>query len=454
MAPYPNMVKYIMSTPTPIAVGWISSLVRTSAYRVHQDSWLYHTPDIKNTWLQSTPSELARALHSIRGIPTLDHLPPGSALCPARVPRDVQIPEALITHFEDVVRELSALHAQESDHSLHPAVIHGLLALGLHSTAQANRTEHTAHLQSLMVPTAQVYQPTVTWLAWLHPEWFADGPRVEPQARGVVEPANPQVGTLAHIQLAQDKRKISAAHMFTRAKPVTLENALIPAAPAVWRDAADAAWSQPNPPATNTWLLAHGDLSTWWAYMPVGAALYQPFLSDEVVATLFDNHLQSSSPRHFTRMGEGIADIFPLNKDAVLGNYAPLQHALDMSMGYSSLMTLWHHANSEATSFSIPAHWAEERYAQLTLAESLGLIPGYSVYADEKMRGSWNNYAKSGELSTLMPLIAEGVRQHILVQDSPHEVRSDAFTMGLQSEPVHQPPPQPRFSDVGVGVSS
>ena len=442
------------ATPLPIAAEWIASLVRTSAYRVHQDTWLYQSAPAKNTWLQSTPSELARALYNIQDIPSLDHLPPGSALCPARVPRDVQIPESLTTHFEDVARELSALQAQTPERPLHPAVIHGLLAVGLQPTAQANRTEHTGHLQSLMVPTAQVYQPTVTWLAWLHPEWFAEGPRVEPQARGVAEPANPQVGTLAHIQLAQDKRKISAAHMFTWAKPIALENALIPGAPSVWRAAADTAWSQPNPPATNTWLLAYGDLSTWWAYMPVGAALYQPFLSDDVVAKLFDNHLQSGSPRHFTRMGEGIADIFPLNKDAVLGNYAPLHHTLDVSMGYSSVMTLWHHANSEATSFSIPTQWAEDRYAQLTLAESLGLIPGYSVYADAKMRGAWDNYAKSGELSTLMPLIAEGVRQHILVQDSPHEVRSDAFTMGLQPEPVYQPPPSSQANNIEIGVSS
>ena len=277
------------------ATSWLSDIVRTSDYRLPD----FH-PELGD--INISAEELILALASVRHLPIDDS--PSAALNPARIPVGSAIPSALALHFEDVVQGLSVYGMD-----LHPAVRHALLAVAL---ASPDKNEKLDALKPLMTgnDNGKVYQPTMTWMALLRPEWYEPKHHVKPILRGGTSPENEARGTTSSIVLVEDNMRINAAQMFTWSKPIELTNAKIPAPVEAWEQTANAAWSADNPPATNLWLMSFGDTAKHWEHLLPGAAVYNPFFDDKLLGHLFLNSTQHQETGFSTRMGIGIAHNF------------------------------------------------------------------------------------------------------------------------------------------------
>ena len=182
------------------ATSWLSDIVRTSDYRLPD----FH-PELGD--INISAEDLILALASVRHLPIDDS--PSAALNPARIPVGSAIPSALALHFEDVVQGLSVYGMD-----LHPAVRHALLAVAL---ASPDKNEKLDALKPLMTgnDNGKVYQPTMTWMALLRPEWYEPKHHVKPILRGGTSPENEARGTTSSIVLVEDNMRINAAQMFT-----------------------------------------------------------------------------------------------------------------------------------------------------------------------------------------------------------------------------------------------
>lgn len=398
------------------AQTWIDDIVRTSHYILPNE-----LPDCGD--LDASPDALVQALAAIRT--TQVDANPAAALMPARVPQGSQIPSALNTHFEDVVQGLAAYGID-----LHPAVRHALLAVALSAPDRENKLDA---LKPLMtgIDNGLVYQPTMTWTALLRPQWYDPKHYVTPVLKGGVEPSKSAQGVTSAIVLTEDNMRINAAHMFSWAKPVELTQAKIPAPASVWAELADKAWGSPNPPATSLWAMSFGDQKKWWSFLPPGAAAYNPFYTQQHLTDLFINSTQHSDVTHTTRMGYGIADIFPIAKDTALANYVPIGFLLDAPASLNTWLSMYHHAKAPNVVFSIPPQWLDDLTAKISLVKSLDMLPKYSIFNDDALSQSLSAYRQDGDLQRLQTFMEKAVERQMVLRGQTDKNSGDVFDIGL-----------------------
>lgn len=408
------------------AQAWIDDIVRTSNYILPDQA-----PDFGD--LNASPEDIVAALVAIRS--TAVDASPAAALMPARVPQTSTIPSALANHFEDVVQGLAAYGME-----LHPGVRHALLAVAL---ASPDRDDKIDSLKVLLtgLDNGLVYQPTVTWAALLRPQWYDPKHYVTPVLKGGTEPSKSTQGVTSAIVLTEDNMRINAAHMFSWAKPIDLADAKIPAPPQAWAETADKAWSSPNPPATSLWAMSFGDQSKWWSFLPPGAAVFNPFYTQDHLTNLFINSTQHSDMTHTARMGNGIADIFPLTKDTALANYVPVGFLLDAPTSLNTWISMYHHAKAPNVVFSIPPEWVDDLNTKISLVKSLDMLPKYSIFNDEATSQSLADYRQSGDLASLQTFMDQAIQRQMILRGQTDKNAGDVFDLGLPMERYYVPTP-------------
>lgn len=421
------------------AATWLSDIVRTSDYLLPEQP-----PDCGD--LNASAEELIDALAAINVLPIDRHVT--AALHPARIPQDSAIPSALVLRFEDVVQGLSAYGID-----LHPAVRHALLAVALSSP---DKSEKLDALKPLMTgdDNGRVYQPTMTWMALLRPEWYEPKHHVKPLLRGGASPEQEARGTTASIVLVEDNIRINAAQMFTWPKPIDLASAKIPAPCDVWEQAANAAWSADNPPATSLWLLSFGDTKHYWEHLLPGAALYNPFFDDKLVGQLFLNSTQHQETSFTARLGIGIADLYPIRNDAALGSYVPLEYLLHAPLSLNAITSIHHHAASPATAFGVPPSWVRALDVKRQLTQSLDLMPKYSIFQKDAVVQHLLDYEKTQDFSSFSAFVQEAMLGQMQLALQTETRAGDIFDMGLPFDqlllpaPEQSPLPRPFVDDV------
>ena len=421
------------------AQTWIDDIIRTSQYILPEK-----TLDIGD--FDASPEEIIAGLAAITA--TDVDMSPAAALMPARIPQGSFIPSALSTHFEDIVQGLAAYGMD-----LHPAVRHALLAVALASTDRENKLDS---LKALLtgIDNGMAYQPTITWAALLRPEWYDPKHYVTPMLKGGTEPSKSAQSVTSSIVLSEDKMRINAAHMFSWAKPIKLSEAKIPAPPEVWSEIADQAWSSPNPPATSLWAMSFGDQHKWWNFLPPGAAAFNPFYTQEHLTNLFINSTQHADVTHTTRMGNGIADIFPITKDTALANYVPVEFFLDAPTSLNTWISMYHHAKAPNVIFSIPPEWVDDLNTKIALVKSLDMLPKYSVFNDDTMSKSLADYRQSGELSSLKEFMDQAIQRQMILRGQTDKNAGDVFDLGLPVDRYYVPSPNAVITPLPKIVSS
>ena len=405
---------------------WLDAIVRTSDYTLPEELPTFDSLDVP-------VSELIEQLGSIRSLNVDEQQT--AALLPARLQPGTPVPSALQTHFEDVVQGLAAYGIE-----LHPGVRHALLAVAL---ASPNKNEKLESLKPLFtgIDNGLVYQPTMTWMALLKPEWFEPKHPIVPMVKGGTEPSKATQGVTTTIGLAEDNMRINPAHMFTWAKPIELTSAKIPAPPEEWRKIADAAWDLPNPPATSLWLMSFGTQDKWWPFLTPGAALYNPFYDQDNINALFQNSTQHNETSYFTRMGHGIADIYPIEKDTVLANYAPLGYLLDAAPSLNTWLSMYHHAKSNSVVFQIPPEWVTQLRVKVELVKSLDLLPQYSIFSDASLEETLSQYQNSLDINDLTEFMQNAIAKQMLLASQTNNAAGDVFDIGLPVDKFFVPTP-------------
>lgn len=398
------------------AQSWIDDIVRTSHY-ILPDAQV----DIGD--LDATPQELVEGLASIKK--THVDASPGSSLMPARIPDGSQIPSALKTHFEEVVQALASYGTE-----LHPAVRHAMLAVALDAPDRESKLD-SLNVLFTGLDNGLVYQPTMTWAAMLRPQWYEPKHYVVPVLKGGTEPSKETQGLTSSIVLTEDNMRINSAHMFSWSKPIELVNAKIPAPVETWSKVADQAWSSANPPATSLWAMSFGDHNKWWNFLPPGAAVFNPFYTKEHVAQLFLNSTQHADVSFTTRMGDGIADIFPIESDTALAAYAPVQYLLDAPLGINTLLSMYLHAKAPNVVFSIPDEWLDDLKVKVDLVKSLDLLPKYSIFQNDDLNSLLQDYRTSGDLKVLHSFMEQAVKQQMILSGQTKTNTGDVFDLGL-----------------------
>lgn len=425
------------------AQTWVDDIVRTSHYILPDTA-----PDVGD--LNASPDELIAGFASIRH--TMVDDTPGAALMPARIPQGSSIPTSLSTHFEDVVQGLAAYGMD-----LHPGVRHALLAVALASPDKENKLDS---LKVLMtgIDNGLVYQPTVTWAALLRPEWYDPKHYVTPVLKGGAEPSKSTQGVTSSIVLAEDNMRINAAHMFSWAKPVDLTQAKIPAPAEAWAKTADAAWSSPNPPATSLWAMSFGDQNKWWGFLPPGAAAFNPFYTQEHLTGLFINSTQHADISHTARMGNGIADIFPIAKDTALAGYVPVGFLLDAPTSLNTWVSMYMHAKAPNVLFSIPPEWVDDLHSKVALVKSLDMLPKYSIFNDDDLSKSLVEFRKTANLESLQAFMDQAIQRQMVLRGQTTKNAGDVFDLGLPIDRYYVPTPAqpivPLPSDPAVEAAS
>ena len=408
------------------AQAWIDDIVRTSQYILPEQ-----VPDIGD--LNASPDEIIAALAAIRT--TAVDATPAAALMPARIPHGSLSPSALSTHFEDVVQGLAPYGMD-----LHPGVRHALLAVAL---LQPNRENKIDAMKSLLtgIDNGMAYQPTITWAALLRPEWYDPKHYVTPVLKGGAEPSKSAQGVTTSIVLTEDNMRINASHMFSWAKPIELAQAKIPAPSSAWADTADKAWSSPNPPATSLWALSFGDQNKWWHFLPPGAAAFNPFYTKEHMTDLFINSTQHADVTHTTRMGNGIADIFPVTKDTALAGYVPVGFLLDAPPNLNTWLSMYHHAKAPNVMFSIPPEWVDDLNTKISLVKSLDMLPKYSIFNDDDVSKNLANFRQTGAIESLQQFMDEAIKRQMILRGQTDKNAGDVFDLGLPMDRYYVPSP-------------
>lgn len=408
------------------AQAWIDDIVRTSQYTLPNQA-----PNIGD--LDASPDDLVTALAAIRT--TAVDATPAAALMPARIPHGSVVPSALTTHFEDVVQGLAAYGME-----LHPGVRHALLAVAL---SQPDRENKLDSLKALLtgIDNGMAYQPTITWAALLRPEWYDPKHYVTPVLKGGAEPSKSAQGVTTSIVLTEDNMRINAAHMLSWAKPVELAQAKIPAPPTAWAETADKAWSSPNPPATSLWAMSFGDQAKWWSFLPPGAAAFNPFYTKEHLTDLFINSTQHADTTHTTRMGSGIADIFPLTKDTALAGYIPVGFLLDAPPSLNTWLSMYHHAKAPNVLFTIPPEWVDDLTAKIALVKSLDMLPKYSIFNDDDLSQNLAAFRQSGDVAHLQEFMDQAIQRQMILRGQTDKNAGDVFDLGLPMDRYYVPTP-------------
>lgn len=398
------------------AQAWINDIVRTSHYILPDQPVDYGD-------INATPDELVAALITI----TSSHVDnaASAALMPARIPEGSLIPEALHTHFEDIVQALASYGTD-----LHPAVRHALLAVALEAPERESKID-ALNVLLTGLDNGMVYQPTITWAALLRPQWYEPKHYVTPVLKGGLEPSKALQGVTSAIVLTEDGMRLNAAQMFSWSQAIELTQAKIPAPADVWTDLADKAWSAPNPPSTSLWAMSFGNPQQFWGLLPPGGAVYNPFYTKEHVAQLFLNQTQHSDIASMVRMGDGIADIFPIDKDTALANYVPIQYLLDAPLGVHSMLSIYMHAVAPNVAFSLPRKWVDDVQSKISLVKSLDMLPQYSIFQNDTANNLLKQYAVSSDTARLQEFMQLAIDHQMLISEQTPARKGNAFDIGL-----------------------
>lgn len=413
------------------ARNWLDQVVRTSYYKIPEN-----VPDYGD--LYATPSEIIEAFTQVESL-NIDTQAVG-ALLPARIPVDVAIPEAFKTNFKEIIEGL----VPHSD-TLHPACRHALLALALQGDDLDVRSARLDHLWPLfdVASAGKVYQPSMTWVSLLRPQWFSPEQPVMASVRGGHAAQKEEQGTLTTVALTQGKIRVNPINMFSWALPIPLTESKQTASPATWAHIAKEAWSLPFPPVTSLWLMGMGDKHDFWDFIPAGAALYSPFYTDGEVDALVHNNVQHIDVGQFFRPGTGIADVYPFDEDPVLAaqfNIAPL---FDAPMSFATLTALGNLVAHPGCPVSLPQGWSVRAEQQCCLAESLDLLPPYSAFAgqnadgdpvDSVARAALTELSKSNDAGAFQKLLSAVANTQAKIARSHAETPVDAGTIGIPSD--------------------
>jgi len=415
------------------ATTWLNQIVKTSEYQLSGNLDTVEGLDID-------AQQLIEQLISIKKL-DVDQQSRG-ALLPPRLPKDCPVPAVLSTHFEEIVNSLLPYGTD-----LHPAVKHALLAVAL---TEPRREQKIDSLKPLFtgLDNGVVYQPTVTQLAFLRHDWFEPKHYVKPSVKGGADPNKLGQGVTTEIVLSSNNMRVNPKELFTWAKPIELVNAKIPAPASEWAETATQAWSLPNPPTTSLWMLAFADLKTWWAYLPPGAALWNPSIDNEVVEDLFHNSLQHKQLNFYTRMGTGIADIYPVEKDALLATYVEVNDLLNAKPSFNTMMSIYHHSVSDQLAFGIPSEWIDDLKTKTSLMDSLDLIPQYSIFHQGKSLELLDTYATTRDPQALQEFFKFAVSTQLTINSTTRDHLSDAFDLGFPMEADFRSAPTPEPSEM------
>jgi len=410
------------------AQAWIDAIVRTS------ETPLVMAPAVG---AETTLDDIIKALGTLKKT-AIDSLNNPGALFPARLPHGFKVPDVIYNHFDELIQGLRVYSTE-----IHPAVRHALLAVALDGPDRDNMIQSLIPLMTGL-DNGLVYQPTITWMAMLRPDLYEPKHLVIPKLKGGQEPSKIAQGTTVSILLTEDNIRLNPANMFTSTHHIELAKAKIPAPVHVWANEADKAWESPNPPSTSLWLMSFGNTQKWWPYMTPGSALYNPFFTKQHITDLFLNSTQYEHTQYTTRMSYGIADIYPLKKDAALVDLVPSSLLLDAPLSCNSIMSIYHHACSEQTTFTVPLEWAREVQNKVELTKSLDMLPQYSIFSNDDIRQHLEQYAQTGDPTSLKAFMAASINHQMLINSQTDRAYADAFDIGLPVQKYYRDAP-PEF---------
>lgn len=418
------------------ARSWLDQVVRTSQYKIPAE-----IPDYGD--LNASSAEIIEALSTIDTVAV--DFQASAALLPARIPVDVPVPVAATTNFKEIVEGLVP-YAE----SLHPAVRHALVAMALQGDNHELRNERMDVLWPLfdVASNGKVYQPTMTWVSLIRPQWFSPEQPVLASVRGGHAALKEEQGTLTTLALTQGKIRVNPVNMFTWALPIPLTESKQTASPATWAYTAKEAWTLPYPPVTSLWMMGMGDKEDFWEFIPPGAALFSPFYTDGEVDALVHNNVQHIDVGQFFRPGTGLADIFPLDEDAVLASQFNIAPLFDAPMSFATLTALGNLVAHPGCPVSLPQAWSTRAEQQCSLAESLDLLPPYSAFSgvnadgdvvEATAREALTKLSQTNDVVSFKRLLAAVAATQAKIARSHAETPVDAGTLGIPSDTFKWP---------------
>lgn len=344
---------------------WIADTVRTSSYINTGDE------------LDFSNFDLDFVIQELKSIKTDNfNLDSSGTLLPARYPRDIALPPAILDRWDTFTKELCSVAE-----SLNPAVKHMVLSMALSGDDLDIRSQRLDAIKDLFIK-GQVYQPDITWTSLLKPEWFDVDKKVTPVVRGGSK-TDELKGVSTTLSLNVDKIRVNPANLFGSKQAIKAEDAYVMEQHQVWIDTMNNSTTLDYPLVTSLWAYALGDKKVLWNAVTAGAALYSPFYTDSEVDALVVNQSQRSSAGYYFRPGNGISDIYPLADDPVLSNYFNIYPLFEASLSTGSLCAIKNLVAHPGSPVGLSKEWGEHLFGQVKLMKSMDLIPSYSAFSDE-----------------------------------------------------------------------
>lgn len=316
---------------------------------------------------QKSHKEWALALESFK-------VPVNSkGLLPPRLPLDVILPENLNQIFPLIMEEL------KQPEKLSAAAKHVLVMLAS-SVDQLDLLEPVFQMKT---GQEKIYQSTLTWINALKPEWFFidDVDRIAPYVEGSLrrktteqfeDYKNKRLVSPIRLKLEnQDKSLVNPSQLIVGSIELTMQESLfLNPEMGLWNAAATDLFITANMACHSFWVMGFAKKALFENIIPVNAAFFSPFYSNEDLQNIFNQQLRKQT---------GVFDLSVGITDLMEKEYCPiLSHFIDMRslvnvVSINSLIGQSLLLNSNQAYYEVPENLLELylNYYQFTLSPNL-----------------------------------------------------------------------------------
>jgi hypothetical protein len=297
---------------------------------------------------------------------------------PARIPIDVKLPGFIKDGFPEIIKKISNKQAL-----LHPVIKHLLLAIALDSD------EKKEEYIDLLKPFFDIdnpgftYQSTVTWMAFLRPEWFQGNTNiVTPRVKTILphKDKENESGITTFAYLEQNKLRINPVDFFMSAHYKRMNECVIPAELNEWNDNANKGFLCASPLNTSYWLLGFADKEWAWIYNTPGAAFFSPFYDKHELDALVNNAISLADNECYFNYASGLGDILPFNKCNIIAGYCDSAQIFKAPISLSHLLAIKNLLSSKVSPIGIPQNWINDTLSRIETNIVLDILPEYSIY--------------------------------------------------------------------------
>ena len=354
----------------------------------------------------------------------------GNYLLPPRLPAYIKLADTLTSLWPAIKK-----HALEQGPSMLPAAKHILLSLILTIDDVVTKKTMLADIMPVLSLGA-VYQPTITCASILSPDIFDKFQKFSVSIKGG-NIMDSDKGVTCSVIASVDKLKINPVDLFTSDKIISAEQALA-IEPTSLAALTNSISEIDYLPVTSTWIYGLiQDISVCWDRIPIGAALYSPFFNQRDINDRYSNLLADKGAGFFTRPGDGISDILPLNMDDLLTNFIKIDSLYDAPFTINNLCSLKHCLSSERSATTLSIEWLTAIKNKIDLADSLDLLPEYSAFKKDTVMTAMNLLIDTKELKYFDAFFSAILTEQTLANTKYQGIYIDVCNTGLPEDFKH-----------------